>query len=157
MLITALHAGAGAAVAVWLTAHVEAAAGPLPAGLPWFAGLAGALGLGAIGVCLARRVLPGGSSRLGWDGAVWLWRGERPDQGLVPLQRVVVSLDLGAWMLLQLVPACGLSTRWRVASARRAGPAWHGLRVALQAHAGDPRLPDDATPDRTAQGPGVPP
>ena len=157
MLITALHAGAGAAVSVWAAAHVEAAAGPLSVGLPWFAGLAGALGLGAVGVCLARRALPGGSSRLSWDGAVWLWRGERLDEGLAPLQRVVVSLDLGAWVLLQLVPAGGSPPRWQVASARGVGAAWHGLRVALQAHAGDPRLPGDETPDRRAQGPGAPP
>ena len=157
MLITALHAGAGAFVAVWGAAHVEAAAGHLSAGLPWFAGLAGALGLGAVGVCLARRALPGGSSWLSWDGAVWQWRGERPDEGLPPLQRVVVALDLGAWVLLQLVPAGGRPPRWQVASAHGVGAAWHGLRVALQAHAGDPRLPGDETPDRRAQGPGAPP
>ena len=62
MLIIALHAGAGAFVSVWAAAHVEATAGRLSAWLPWFAGLAGALGLGAVGVCLARRTLPGGSS-----------------------------------------------------------------------------------------------
>ena len=157
MLITALHAGAGAFVSVWAAAHVEAAAGHLSAGLPWFAGLAGALGLGAVGVCLARRALPRGSSWLSWDGAVWQWRGERPDEGLAPLQRVVVSLDQGAWVLLQLVPAGGAPARWQVASARGVGAAWHGLRVALQAHAGDPRLPGDETPDRRAQGPGAPP
>ena len=157
MLITALHAGAGAFVSVWAAAHVAAAAGHLSAWLLWFAGLAGALGLGAVGVCLARRTLPGGSSRLSWDGAVWQWRGQRPDEGLAPLQSVVVALDLGAWVLLQLVPAGGSPPRWQVASARCVGAAWHGLRVALQAHAGDPRLPRDETPDRTSRGPGAPP
>jgi len=157
MLITALHAGAGAFVSVWAVAHVEAAAAHLSAALPWFAGLAGGLALGAVGVCLARRALPGGSSWLNWDGAVWHWRGERPDEGLAPLQRVVVALDLNAWVLLQLVPAGGSPPRWQVASARGVGAAWHGLRVALQAHAGEPRLPGDETSDRTAQGPGAPP
>ena len=157
MLLLALQAGAGAFVSVWAAAHVAAAAGHLSAWLPWFAGLAGALGLGAVGVCLARRTLPGGSSRLSWDGAVWQWRGQRPDEGLAPLQRVVVALDLGAWVLLQLVPAGGSPPRWQVASARGVGAAWHGLRVALQAHAGDPRLPRDETPDRTSRGPGAPP
>lgn len=124
-----------------------------PAGLPWIAGLAGALGLGAVGFCLARRALPAVPGRLSWDGTAWSWRSEGSGEGLAPLQRVLVSLDLGAWLLLQGVPAGGAPLRWGVASARGVGAAWHGLRVALQAHAGDPRLPDDDTPGGTPRGP----
>jgi hypothetical protein len=47
----------------------------------------------------------------------------------------VVALDLGAWVLLRLHLAGG-GVGWRVASATSAQASWHGLRVALAAHAG---------------------
>jgi hypothetical protein len=55
-------------------------------------------------------------------------------------------------MLLQLSPADGMPPRWRVASARGVGAAWHGLRVALQAHAGGLRMAQEATADRAVGG-----
>ncbi len=165
MVITALHAVAGAVFSVWLTAqaqaHAGASTGAMPNGLPWIAGLVGALALGFVGYLLARRVLPAAPAWLRWDGAAWSWRrdssSEHPDDGAAPLQRVLVSMDLGAWLLLQLVPAGGSPPRWRVASAGSVGAAWHGLRVALQAHAGDPRPPDEEAQDRAARRPGAPP
>jgi hypothetical protein len=158
MLITGLHVLAGAGLSRWVVAHVETVVGRLPAGLSWIVGLVGALALGAVGFWLARRVLPAEPSRLCWDGASWQlssgWRGESRQEGMVPLRRVVVSLDLGAWMLLQLAPADGAPPRWRVASARGVGTAWHGLRVALQAHAGDLRIAEVASADRAVESPG---
>ena len=173
MLITLLHAGAGAAFSVWAAAHAEALAGASFAGLPWLMGSAGALGLGLVGFWLARQALPAEPARLRWDGSTWqlcrplrselrgAGRSELRDDGLVPLQRVVVAMDLGAWMLLQLVPAdAKRSTQrsgWRVASAQGVGGAWHGLRVALQAHAGAPRDTDGGETDPMAKGPGTRP
>ena len=158
MLITALHAGAGAVVSVWAAAHAQASAGWLSANLPWIAALVGASLLGALGFWLARQALPAAPARLRWDGAAWQLgdarRSELCNNGLLPLQRVVVSLDLGAWMLLQLLPAGGAPLRWHLVTVRSAGAAWHGLRVALQAHAGDPTRADDDTADPAAGGPG---
>ena len=177
MLIALLHAAAGAAFLVWVAAHAEALAGPLSAGLPWLVGSAGALGLGALGFWLARQALPAEPARLCWDGTAWQLRSELRSElqielrselrnaGLVPLQRVVVAMDLGAWMLLQLMPTdgkqsgkrSGLRSGWRVASARGVGSAWHGLRVALQAHAGAPLDTPGGEADPMAKGPGTRP
>ena len=162
MLITLLHAGAGAAFSVWVAAHAEALAGPLFAGLPWLMGSAGALGLGLVGCWLARQALPAEPARLRWDGSSWQLCREWRDEDLVPLQRVVVAMDLGTWLLLQLVPVDTMrSTQrsaqrssWRVASAPGVGGAWHGLRVALQAHAGAPRDTAGGETDPPAKGPG---
>ena len=165
MLITLLHAGAGAAFSVWVAAHAEALAGPLFAGLPWLMGSAGALGLGLVGCWLARQALPAEPARLRWDGSAWQLCNELGDEDLVPLQRVVVAMDLGTWLLLQLVPVDTMrSTQrsaqrssWRVASAPAVGGAWHGLRVALQAHAGAPRDTAGGETDPPAKGPGARP
>ncbi|MBC7728724.1 MAG: hypothetical protein H7242_14120 [Microbacteriaceae bacterium] len=171
MLITLLHAGAGAAFLVWAAAHAEAFAGPWFAGLPWLMGSAGALGLGLVGFWLARRALPAEPTRLRWDGSSWQLcrpvlgesRSELRDDDLVLLQRVVVAMDLGTWMLLQLVPVGAMrsaqrSTQrsgWRVVNAQSVGGAWHGLRVALQVHAGAPRDTEGGDTDPPAKGPGA--
>jgi hypothetical protein len=179
VLITLLHAVAGAAFSVWAAAHAEAVAGPFFAGLAglawltWLMGSVGALGLGLVGCWLARQALPAEPARLRWDGSSWQLGREWRDDDLVPLQRVVVAMDLGAWMLLQLVPAevepsaqsaaqraaqqAGKRSDWRVASAQGVGGAWHGLRVALQAHAGAPLGTDGGETDPMAKGPGTRP
>ena len=161
MLITGLHAGTGAALALWAAARAEADLGFLFAGLPWLAAGTGALVLGAVGFALALQALPCAPARLCWDSTAWqLGRGggsELRTEGWLPLQRVVVALDLGAWMLLQLVPGDGTPARWRTASARGVGTAWHGLRVALQAHAGDPNKSGDSAADPSAGQPGARP
>ena len=182
VLITLLHAAAGAAFSVWAAGHAEAAADPFFAGLAglagltwlaWLLGSVGALGLGLVGYWLARQALPAEPARLRWDGSSWqLCREWRADD-LLPLQRVVVAMDLGAWMLLQLVPAelepaaqqsaqsaaqqAGQRSGWWVASAHGVGGAWHGLRVALQAHAGAPLATDGGETDPMAKGPGTRP
>ena len=171
VLITLLHAAAGAAFSVWAAAHAEAVAGPFFAGLAWLLGSVGALGLGLVGCWLARQALPAEPARLRWDGSSWQLGREWRDDDLLPLQRVVVAMDLGAWMLLQLVPAelepaaqsaaqqagkqAGKRSGWRVASAHGVGGAWHGLRVALQAHAGAPLDTDGGETDPMAKGPGA--
>jgi hypothetical protein len=169
MVITGLHAGSGAALAVWAAAHAGLGAHPFVAGAsfgaaqPWLAGLVGSMVLGALGCWLARQALPAGPAYLCWNGA--RWQLQRRANGLlpspiesgVPLQRVVVALDLGAWMLLQLVPADGSAPRWQVAGATGVGVAWHGLRVALQAHAGDPAGAVAGGANRSGRGPGARP
>ena len=104
MLITGLHAGSGAALALWAAARAEADLGFLFAGLPWLAAGAGALVLGAVGFALALQALPCAPARLCWDST-----------------------------------------------------AWHGLRVALQAHAGDPNKSGDSAADPSAGQPGARP
>lgn len=132
MVMVLLHAGAGVVGAAWASAHAGVGAAPVA---PWLAGsgaLAFALALAAVGGVLARRALPDELAQLCWDGASWQLRTDV----LRPLGQVVVSMDLGAWVLLKLIPATGGARQWRVAGARSAGSSWHGLRVALQAHGG---------------------
>jgi len=133
MLITLLHGLAGGLLAAWLALHAE-----LPLSQPpVLAGVvATALVLAALGLWLARRALPPAPGHLRWDGQAWSCQLGAQAQ---PLQRLVVALDLGIWALLQLHPAGGRPA-WRVASARSAPAQWHGLRVALAAHAGAPRV-----------------
>jgi hypothetical protein len=138
MLITLLYGATGAALGLWGAGHAEELGGPAPT--RWLIAGAAALAAAVPGAWLARRALPGGPARLGWDGTVWQLRADR----VTPLRRLVVALDLGPWMLLRLVPADGQASVWRVAGARSAGADWHALRVALQAHAGTSRpLADD--------------
>ena len=137
MLITLLHACVGALLATWGALHAE-----WPAGGAMLASALVAAGLMAgLGMWLAQRTLPPAAGRLRWDGQGWHSRQAQTDQ---PLARLVVALDLGAWVLLQLHPVQG-RTCWRVASVGSAQAAWHGLRVALAAHAGGAR-PGDGGP-----------
>jgi len=145
MVITLLHAGAGAVLAAWALSHDATLSAAVAPAEFWPAVVGGASAMALLGWVLARRALPAHPARLRWDGQAWhLVQGSQPPIGNPqPLRRVVVSLDLGGWLLLHLLPvaakAAGRAGRgeWRVASARRAGPAWHGLRVALLAHAGE--------------------
>lgn len=131
MLIVLLHGLAGATLALWATAHagLDSPMTTLAA-----AGAAGAAcaAMAALGAWLARRALPIDAGRLRWDGEGWRWLG--PVEA--SLGRLEVSLDLGVWVLLRLHPADGARPSWRVASQRAAPADWHGLRVALGAHAG---------------------
>jgi hypothetical protein len=140
MLITLLHGLAGAALAAWAMAHAGLLALPATAVLPWLLGLGGALAMAAVGAVLARRALPAHAARLRWDGTVWQLVAATQQ----PLCRIGVSLDLGSWLLLRLQPADGAASVWRIASQNGAGPAWHALRVALQAHAGEPAAAEAA-------------
>jgi len=131
MLITLLHGCAGALLAAWLALHAE-----LRLLSPWLlAVLAAAVLMAGLGHWLALRALPHQPGRLRWDGQVWRCIAGPADQAL---QRLVVALDLGIWVLLRLHPADRGAPVWRVASVGSAAAAWHGLRVALAAHAGAP-------------------
>ena len=131
MLIALLHAATGTALASWGLLQAEIGFGP-----PALAGLAAlALLMACLGLALARRALPAAAGRLRWDGQCWRWLSTaEPDRP--PLARLEVSLDLGHWALLRLHPGPDQRPFWRVASARAADHDWHGLRVALAAHAG---------------------
>ena len=141
MLITVLHALAGAVLAAWLALHVV-----LQPGWPVLLAVLGAGGLmAALGAGLAQRALPRLPGHLRWDGQRWF--GVGVGAPAMPLQRLVVALDLGLWVLLQMHPADGGHPVWRVASARGSATSWHGLRVALAAHAGAAATaPDDMAP-----------
>jgi hypothetical protein len=144
MLILLLHGLAGVTLALWVAAHAA-----LGFTLPVLVGAAVAgAGLATLGAWLARRALPVDAGRLRWDGQVWSWLG--PADQL--LSRLEVMLDLGVWVLLRLHRADGARPLWRVASERGAGAAWHGLRVALGAHAGA-AVPTTADPGRPGAAP----
>lgn len=158
MLITLLHAVAGAALAAWASAHAGSLSAAVAPTEFWPAVVGAASAMAMLGWVLARRALPGSPARLRWDGQAWqLLTGRQPPpiSAAQPLRRVVVALDLGGWLLLHLLPAAGNGVRrpgrgeWRVASAHSAGAAWHGLRVALLAHAGEPALAAPPRTDRT--------
>ena len=135
MLITLLHGLAGALIAGWLVLHAELALWlwPSPAAV-----LAAGLAMGTLGRWIARRTLPPVPGSLCWDGQAWSLETDTQRQAL---QRLVVAIDLGIWVLLQLHPA-NERPRWRVASAGSATAQWHGLRVALAIHAGTAWQPD---------------
>jgi hypothetical protein len=127
MLITLLHGLAGALLAVWSALHAEWPVGTLVLAAALMAAL-----LAGMGAMLARRTLPVSPGQLRWDGQAWSMVAAA---GVQPLQRLVVALDLGIWVLLRLHPVHG-RTAWRVSGAGSARTAWHGLRLALAAHAG---------------------
>jgi len=129
MLITLLHALTGALLVVWAGLHTGlGAAWPMAACAVLMAGL-----MATLGAWLARRALPVPPGRLRWDGQAWSLLASG---AAIPLGRLLVAMDLGPWMLLQLHPADGGGAVWRVASAAAAQGSWHGLRVAVAAHAG---------------------
>jgi hypothetical protein len=129
MLITLLHGLAGGLLAVWVALHAEL---PLWQASTMSGLLVTAAAMAALGRWLAVRALPPIPGSLRWDGQAW---SSVAGAQAKPLQRLVVALDLGIWALLQLHPAGGRPV-WRVASAGSAQTQWHGLRVALAAHAG---------------------
>ena len=136
MLISGLYAISGAALAGWALAHAD----QTPPSAALVIVLLVAAAAGAVGVWQARYALPADGAYLGWDGQRWAL-GQHPSASgktalaETPLAAVVVAIDLGAWLLLCLYPATG-PRRWQAAHAGAAGADWHGLRLALQAHAG---------------------
>ncbi len=129
MLITLLHGLAGGLLAAWAALHAELPLWEAPSVLGV---LVASAAMAALGRRLAGRALPSIPGSLRWDGQAWnSVAGAQPQ----PLQRLEVGLDLGIWVLLRLHPAGGRPA-WRVASAGSAQAQWHGLRVAMAAHAG---------------------
>ena len=136
MLITALYGLTGASSAFWGVSLVESMPGG-PAAWAWAAALM--LPSGWLGARLARRLLPGRWSALRWTGEGWSVGSDDALSGVIyrPLARLAVALDLGPWLLLKGSDAQGARS-WLVLRQRQAGPSWHLLRVALQAHATGP-------------------
>ena len=133
MLIALLHACVGVLLATWVALHAE-----WPTGAAALVAVAAGGLLAGLGAWLARRALPPSAGHLRWDGKRWHTTHAQVGQ---PLVRLVVALDLGTWVLLHLQPAQGRAF-WRIASIVSAQAAWHGLRVALAAHAGGLRPGD---------------
>ena len=136
VLISLFYALSAAVLAFWLQALAVLPASPAV----WLAAATGIAAATALGAVLAKRALPPDGDQLVWDGQAWTLQvrgcGKRmAATRRIPLTCVVMTLDLGAWLLLRLQPATG-GLRWQVARAACVGPAWHGLRVALLAHAG---------------------
>ena len=141
MLISGLYAISGAALAGWaLAGWALANTDQTRQGAAWAIVLLATVAAGALGAWQARAALPADGAYLGWDGQGWtLGRHPAADgkaaPAETPLLAVVVAIDLGAWLLLRLQPAAG-PRRWQAARAGQSGADWHGLRLALQAHAG---------------------
>ena len=128
VVIALLYGATGAATAGWAAAHA------LPGGGPFWPLLGLACGAVA-GLLLARRLLPGDVTQLGWDGNAWFVRrraaaGASVSATLADLRQV---FDLGPWLLLRALEAPGRQ-HWLVLRERRVGAGWHLLRVALAAH-----------------------
>ena len=154
VVISSVHVLAAVVVLVWAGVHAGLG-GSVPAGM---AGLAFTAAAAAFGARQARRALPADGKSLVWDGASWALTTRASRGGArsgvtgaeirVPILQVGIALDLGAWLLLRLQADTG-GTRWQVVRAACAGPAWHGLRLALLTQSGPaaPR-PVAAAPDR---------
>ena len=130
VVIALLYGITGAAMAGWAAAH------GLPGGGLFWPLLGLACGLLA-GLVMARRLLPGDVTQLGWDGSAWFVQrraaaGVAETAALTDLQRV---FDLGPWLLLRASDG-QRRPRWLVLRERCVGAGWHLLRVALRAHAG---------------------
>jgi uncharacterized membrane protein YeaQ/YmgE (transglycosylase-associated protein family) len=135
VLISLLHALTGAAVAAWAEGLLDVT----PSVQGWIVAIVAGLASAWLGAGLARRALPANAECLRWDGQAWSLVLRAPVGGLgieVPVAHMVVSIDLGPWLLLRAYAVAG-GSRWQVARASCVGAAaWHGLRVALKAHAG---------------------
>ncbi len=136
-LIAGLYAATCAVLALWLAFWLDSRDGlaaPATAGLSTLPVVAGLLG-----GRLARRLLPADPGRLRWDGALWWLESADASAGSAPpdqpLREVSLQLDLGPWLLLRLRIGAG-PLRWAVLEQADDGLAWHGLLVALAAHAG---------------------
>ncbi len=101
----------------------------------WPAAPAGLALLLAAALTAWRRLPP--AVHLVWDGRAWTADGQAVTLSLV--------MDLGFWMLLRLRAPSGAS-RWLPVARADAGPAWHGLRVAVHGQGGAKAAPADVLP-----------
>jgi hypothetical protein len=100
--------------------------------------LLSATGLGCI-VLVWTAVLLGNAPAvcLRWDGQSWGLGRPDADPDTFVTGNLVVTIDLGPWMLLRFSPLMLATSRWRPTStwvpAQRLGvePHWHGLRCAV--------------------------
>jgi hypothetical protein len=134
-LVVLAYAGTAGVLAFWAQAHwAPGAAMPVVSSVT----AASALAAAVLGAWAARHWLPGRWMVLCWTGQAWQLRcadGPLVEDALV-LEQLDLAIDTGGWLLLRWHASAGVSG-WAVATARAAGvAAWHGLRVALAAHAG---------------------
>ncbi|WP_128002022.1 hypothetical protein [Piscinibacter defluvii] len=89
--------------------------------------LAGAV-LGTAAIVAAWGLRAAAGARLRWDGrAWWLARRDRP-----PIEgRLVVALDLGAWMLLRFDAEAPSARHWIPAGRADLAGQWHDFRCAV--------------------------
>lgn len=126
-LVAGLYALAAAVLAAWVSAHLD---WPLHAAWPLCAAAGAAMG------CQLVRPLRGA---LRWDGAGW---SHLPTAGQqTPLDGVDLQMDLGGWLLVRTRPTSASfgAGAWCGITAREAGLAWHGLRLALYHGAASPQ------------------
>ena len=144
IVIMLLYAACAAVLACWLAAQLN---------LPVWPPLLLATPLAAmLGWWVACGLLPRQPRRLGWSGQCWQLRTGLAAGGVassaqaspVPLRQLDLQLDAGGWLLLRWQQADGRHAGWGIARAAAAGSGWHGLRIALQAHAGAPQPLRDA-------------
>ncbi len=105
--------------------------------------IAAALGLGSqralatiaagLGAALGGMVWRPPRGQLRWDGRGWTL--VQPSGQLQPIDRLQLRIDFGAWVLLRWNAEAQRGATWASLRAADAGAAWHGMRVALAAHA----------------------
>ena len=106
VLISLLHALTGVAVAAWAEGLLEVTSSVQGMIVAVVAGVASAL----LGAGLARLALPGNAQCLRWDGQAWSLVLRAPVGGLgveIAVAHLVVSIDLGPWLLLRAYAAAG--------------------------------------------------
>jgi hypothetical protein len=139
VLIVSMHILSALALAVWAALQT----GLARSSIAWLASVAWIAAAAVFGIWQARRALAADGQHLIWDGASWALttRARRSGGALAggtgtggsmrtAIDRVVMTLDLGAWVLLRLQAGAG-GSRWQVVRARSAGSAWQALRLAL--------------------------
>ena len=115
-----LYGVASAALAAWCALRFNAA---MPVVI--FVAALVAIAAFVLGMCLLSK----GTATLNWSGAAWSLD---VGNGAVDLQRVDIMLDLGAALLLRLLPATGRAY-WMPVRRRESGAAFPLLCAALYA------------------------
>ncbi|MFN3297833.1 hypothetical protein [Caldimonas sp.] len=116
--LLALGLAVALSLAAWATGHWGAWAVPI---------LVPALLLGLWGLAGRHWGRPGFLLR--WDGQDWHWRDR--EQVHESRGRVIVRIDLGDWMLLQLVAHGDRRTVWLPLQRAGLESRWHALRCAV--------------------------
>jgi len=121
--VTACAGAAAANLSAWIAAQAQWR-GPET--------MAVALMAAVLACALAARALRRdgtGVGMLAWDGATWMWA---PGHSQPAAGELRVMIDLGAWMLLRLVPtASAQRASWLTASRRQAAALWPLWRAAI--------------------------
>jgi hypothetical protein len=134
-----IHGFVGAVWMVWVGSH-----GEWSALVTLTSTAALCIAMFVLGWQVSSHWLPDRQGRLSWDGQAWRWIPSLSEPALdVPGVFVQVHLDTGQRKLLRLSDGRSVNG-WVIASCVSAGAAWHGLCVALAAHAGSPGAHQEA-------------